>query len=80
MQRGRAPVIPDDGSAAAVMSQNMGLRRRCLSKSVAKAPITPERARRIVDIPRFFSRPIPARGAFEGYSAGVWSYFREAIL
>ena len=35
-----------------------------LSKSVAKAPIAPERRRRIVDIPRFFSPPIPARGAF----------------
>ena len=35
-----------------------------LSKSVAKAPIASERRRRIVDIPRFFSRPIPARGAF----------------
>ena len=41
-----------------------GPRRRRLSKSVAKAPIAPERRRRIVDIPRFFSRPIPARGAF----------------
>ena len=35
-----------------------------LSKSVAKAPIGPERRRRIVDIPRFFSRPIRSRGAF----------------
>ena len=35
-----------------------------LSKSVAKAPIASERRRRIVDIPRFFSRPIPARSAF----------------
>ncbi|MFC2361661.1 MAG: hypothetical protein ACFNME_12815, partial [Actinomyces dentalis] len=35
-----------------------------LSKSVAKAPIEPERRRRIVDIPGFFSRPIPTRGAF----------------
>jgi len=58
----------------------MGPRRRCLSKSATKARIELERRRRIVDIPRFFSRPIPARGAFEGYSAGVWSYFREAIL
>ena len=39
-------------------------RRRRLSKSVAKAPIAPERARRNVGIPRFPSRPIPARGAF----------------
>ena len=35
-----------------------------LSKSVAKAPIGLERRRRIVDIPRFFSRPIRSRGAF----------------
>ena len=35
-----------------------------LSESVAKARIAPERRRRIVDIPRFFSRPIPVRGAF----------------
>ena len=35
-----------------------------LSKSATKAPIGPERRRRIVDIPRFFSRPIPVRGAF----------------
>mgnify|MGYP001670793533 CR=1 FL=1 len=38
--------------------------RHRLSKSVAKARIAPERRRRIVDIPRFLSRPIPARGAF----------------
>ena len=38
--------------------------RRGLSKSVAKAPIAPERRRRIVDIPRFLSRPIPVQGAF----------------
>ena len=41
-----------------------GPRRRRLSESVAKAPIAPRRTKRIVDIPRFFSRPIPARGAF----------------
>ena len=35
-----------------------------LSRSVAKAPIAPGRARRIVDIPRFFSRPIAPRSAF----------------
>ena len=35
-----------------------------MSKSATKAPIEPERARRIVDIPRFSSRPIPARSAF----------------
>ena len=39
-------------------------RRRRLSKSVAKAPIEPGRRKRIVDIPRFFSRPIRSRGAF----------------
>jgi len=39
-------------------------RRRCLSKSVAKARIEPEHWRRIVGIPRFFSRPIPVRSAF----------------
>ena len=41
-----------------------GPRRRRLSKSVAKAPIAPKRRRRIVDIPRFLSPPIPARDAF----------------
>ena len=40
------------------------VRGRRLSKSATKAPIEPERRRRIVDIPRFFSPPIPARGAF----------------
>ena len=35
-----------------------------LSKSATKARIGPERAKRIVDIPRFFSRLIPAQGAF----------------
>ena len=48
--------------AAAVPGE--GPWRRRLSKSVAKASIALERARRIVDIPRFFSMPIPARGAF----------------
>ena len=41
-----------------------GPRRRRLSKSVAKAPIPPKRRRRIVDIPRFLSPPIPVRSAF----------------
>ena len=41
-----------------------GLWRRGLSKSATKARIEPGRARRIVDIPRFHSRPIPVRGAF----------------
>ena len=35
-----------------------------MSKSVAKARIEPERAKRIVGIPRFFSRLIPVRDAF----------------
>ena len=35
-----------------------------LSKSVAKARIAPERWKRIVGIPRFFSPPIPARDVF----------------
>ena len=39
-------------------------RRRRLSESVAKARIEPGRAQGIVGIPRFFSRPIPARSAF----------------
>ena len=38
--------------------------RRRMSKSATKARIEPERRKRIVDIPRFSSRPIPARGAF----------------
>ena len=41
-----------------------GPRQRCLSKSVAKAPIGPGRARRIVDIPRFCSRSIRSQSAF----------------
>ena len=41
-----------------------GAWRRRLSKSVAKTRVAPKRARRNVGIPRFFSRPIPARGAF----------------
>ena len=35
-----------------------------LSKSVAKAPIAPERRERIVGIPRFSLPPIPPRSAF----------------
>ena len=38
--------------------------RHRLSKSVAKARIAPGRERRNVDIPRFYSRPIPSRGVF----------------
>ena len=41
-----------------------GPRRRELSKSVAKARIESRCRRRIVGIPGFFSRSIPARGAF----------------
>ena len=41
-----------------------GPRRRRSSESVAKARIEPKRRKRIVDIPRFFSRPIPTRSAF----------------
>ena len=41
-----------------------GGQRRRLSESVAKARIVPERRKRTVDIPCFFSRLIPARGAF----------------
>ena len=41
-----------------------GPQRRRLSKSVAKARIEPERRKRNVDIPRFFSPPIPLRDAF----------------
>ena len=37
---------------------------RPVSESVAKAPIEPERRKRNVDIPRFFSRPIPPWSAF----------------
>ena len=39
-------------------------RRRQLSKSATKAPIEPERRKRIVDIPRFCSPSIPAQGVF----------------
>ena len=51
--RERRPVTPPPGP-----------RGGGLSKSATKAPIEPECARRIVDIPRFSSRPIPTRGAF----------------
>ena len=39
-------------------------RQRRLSKSATKTPIEPGRRKRIVDIPRFFSPPIPVRSAF----------------
>ena len=41
-----------------------GPRRRQLSKSATKASVEPKHRKRIVDIPRFYPRPIPARGAF----------------
>ena len=50
-------------AAARPVGPSRGPRRR-LSESVAKAPIAPECARRIVDIPRFFSPSIPPRDAF----------------
>ena len=40
------------------------IRGGIVSESVAKARIESERTRRIVDIPHFHPRPIPARGAF----------------
>ena len=58
--RGGASLI----GRAAVGVPARGPRGRSLSKSVAKAPIAPERRKRNVDIPRFFSRPIPSRRAF----------------
>ena len=66
--RSRGP-RPTAGEFVMVAVRQMALllrrtRRRGLSKSVAKAPIAPKRRKRIVDIPRFFSPPIPPRGAF----------------
>ena len=58
-RRGRRP-----GRDAPWRTFPRGPRRRCLSKSVAKAPIGPERVRRIVDIPRFCSRSIRSQSAF----------------
>ena len=66
----RGRVRPPGGGAARERGDRRGRRpcrgprRRRLSKSVAKARIAPEHRRRIVDIPRFHPRPIPARGAF----------------
>ena len=57
--RGRPPRSPSDP-----WRPFRGPRRRRLSKSVAKSPIAPRCTKRIVDIPRFFSPPIPARSAF----------------
>ena len=46
--------------------------RRRLSESVAKARIAPGRRKRIVDIPRFFSRSIPPRSAFATDLDRIW--------
>ena len=59
-----AGLPPGDPSPGSAGPPRRGPQRRRLSKSVAKARIAPERQRRIVDIPRFFSPPIPVRGAF----------------
>ena len=52
------------GAGGAPMSRHRSRPGGRLSKSVAKARIAPECRRRIVGVPRFFSPPIPARGAF----------------
>ena len=52
------------GAGGAPMSRHRSRPGGRLSKSVAKARIAPERWKRIVDIPRFFSPSIPARDAF----------------
>ena len=54
---------PEAGVIAEVAIR-AGARGVELSKSVAKARIEPGRRERIVDILRFFSRPIRSRGAF----------------
>ena len=61
--RGAGRAGPEAGviAEAAVRAGARGVE---LSKSVAKARIEPVCRKRIVDIPRFFSPPIPARGAF----------------
>ena len=51
-------------AAQAAAAPRRGPWWRRLSESVAKTRVAPKRARRNVDIPRFFSRPIPARSAF----------------
>ena len=56
-----APVVVADRPVAPLPGARGGTG---MSKSATKARIKPERAQRIVDIPRFCSRPIPARGAF----------------
>ena len=57
-------LYPDNVQKTSRNTFSAGLQRCGLSKSATKARIEPERARRIVDIPGFSSRPIPARGAF----------------
>ena len=61
---GRGGLYPDNVQKTSRNTFSAGLQRCGLSKSATKARIEPERARRIVDIPRFSSRPIPPRGAF----------------
>ena len=51
-------------AAQAAAAPRRGPWWRRLSESVAKTRVAPKRARRNADIPRFFSRPIPARSAF----------------
>ena len=55
--------LPEAGVIAEA-AVRAGVRDIELSKSVAKARIPSKCRKRIVDIPRFYSRPIPARGAF----------------
>jgi len=52
------------GAGGAPMSRHRSRPGGRLSKSVAKARIAPERWKRIVGVPRFFSPPIPARDVF----------------
>ena len=61
-RRQRRP--PRSPPSRPVRGPPVGPRRRRLSESVAKAPIAPERRKRNVDIPRFFSPSILARSAF----------------
>ena len=57
-------LYPDNVQKTSRNTFSAGLQRCGLSKSATKARIEPERARRIVGIPRFSSRPIPPRSAF----------------
>ena len=61
---GRGGFYPDNVQKTSRNTFSAGLQRCGLSKSATKARIGPERARRIVGIPRFSSRPIPPRSAF----------------